>query len=262
MNKPTSMVVRYLGIGRAAPRTRFVRFVRRSGRTLAVLVLLYAGLHFYPQIVFGHSVTAHGITIHSRTPIPHEAVLCQERAAKLVGQSELAVPGRRENVFVCDSPAWFRFFNPRSSGAFAASVSLTGHVFVANADFSRDIARRGTLTYNSRPLSSVMAHEIAHGLIRRRVGLWTALRLPDWVVEGYCDFVGQGSSFPETEGCRLMAEGNDHPSSAFRYFKYRQMVRYLMEEKQLSFAQLLERANDFGAVEAETREACVRISER
>jgi hypothetical protein len=255
------MVLRCLGIGSAPPRTRFGRFVRRSERTLAVLVLLYTGLHFYPQIVFGHSVTAHGITIHSRNPIPHEALLCLEHAAKLVEQSELAVPGRRENVFVCDSPAWFRFFNPRSSGAFAASVSITGHVFVANGDFSRDIARRGTPTYNSRPLSSVMAHEITHGLIRHRVGLWTALRLPDWVVEGYCDFVGQGSSFPETEGRRIMAEGNDYPSSAFCYFKYRQMVRYLMEEKQLSFAQLLERADDFSAVEAETREACMHISE-
>jgi hypothetical protein len=229
--------------------------LRRTERTLSVLVLLYLGLQFYPQIVFAHSFTANGITIHSRSPIPPEAAACTERAALLIGQSELAVPGRHEHVFICDSPKWFRFFNPRTSGAFATSVSLTDHVFVADADFSRDMAQRETKEYNSRSLSSLMAHEITHGLIRHRVGVWKALRLPDWVVEGYCDFIGQDGSFPEAEGLTLLADDEDHPSSSFRYFKYRQMVRYLMQEKQHSFQQLIERADASAAVEDETRKA-------
>ena len=65
--------------------------------------------------------------------------------------------------------------------------------------------------------SVVMAHEISHGLIRHRLGLLRGIRLPDWVDEGYCDYLVHESSFPEAEGLRLMASGQSHPSSAFRY---------------------------------------------
>jgi hypothetical protein len=71
------------------------------------------------------------------------------------------------------------------------------------------------------------------------------------VVEGYCDFVAQDGSFPEAEGLALLAAGKDDSSSSFRYFKYRQSVRYLMQNRQLSFQQLVDSANDLDRVESE-----------
>ena len=255
MNKPLALMLRGLGLRRPAPKTPLGRAVRRAERTLTVLALLYAGLQAFPQVLFAHSVTANGISIYSRSPLPPAAAECATRAAALVQQSELAVPGRHERVFVCNSPWLFRLFNPRSPGAFAVRISLTGRVFVADADFQSDTARRSSPDFNTRKLSSVMAHEITHGLIRHRLGLWRGTLLPDWVDEGYCEYVARESSFPEAEGLRRFAAAEVHPSSAYRYFEYRQMVRHLIDNQHLTFPQIVARSSDAAAVTAEARQA-------
>lgn len=252
--KPVSILLRCLGLNRPAPKTHFGRCVRHSERVITTLGILYIGLHVFPQTLFAHSVTANGITIYSRAPLPLEASACAARAAELLKQSELAVPDRHERVFVCDSPWLFRVFSPVSR-SFAFSVPLTDNVFVAAVNFSRDIATRPGPDFNQRSFSSVVAHEITHGLIRKRLGLLRGIRLPDWVAEGYCDYVASESSFPEAEGLRLFASGQSQPSMSYRYFTYRQMVRYLVEHQHLSFSQIVARANESAAVQAEAQEA-------
>lgn len=63
------------------------------------------------------------------------------------------------------------------------------------------------------------------------------------------------SSFPEVERRSRFASGEEHPSSSYRYFKYREKVRYLAENQRLSFAQIVARAGDSASVEAEARHA-------
>jgi len=254
MNKTISILLRCLGMNRPKPRTRFGLYLRRSERVFVILAVLYAVLHIFPQAVFAHSVTTNGITIYSRSPLPPEATLCATRAAELLKQSELAVVGRHENVYVCDTPWLFRLFSPGSSGAFAVSVPLTDNVFVAAADFYADVAMRSGSDFNKRSFSAVVAHEITHGLIRHRLGLVNSIRLPDWVAEGYCDYVARESSFPEEDGLRLFVSGQKHPSMSYRYFIYRQMVRYLAEHQNLTFSEIVARANEPDAVAAETRQ--------
>ncbi len=255
MNKAASILLRCLGMNRPKPKTRFGLYLRRSERMLGILAVFYAVLHIFPQTVFSHSVTANGITIYSRSPLPPEATLCATRAAELLKRSELAVAERHEHVFVCDTPWLFRLFAPRSSGAFAVSVPLTDNVFVAAADFFADAAMRSGPDFNRRSFSSVMAHEITHGLIRHRLGLVGGMRLPDWVSEGYCDFVARESSFPEEDGLRLFAFGQKHPSMSYRYFTYRQMVSYLVEHQNLAFSEIVARGNEPDAAATEARQA-------
>lgn len=254
MKKSLAVLLRCLGFNRPAPTTRLSRILRRSERTLTVLLLLYAGLHVFPQVFFAHSVTTDGITIYSRTPLPPAAAECAKRAAALTHQSELAVPGRRERVFVCNAQWLFRLFKP-TAGCFAFSVPLTNHVFIADGDFTADTARWPAREFNTRSLSSVIAHEITHGLIRNRLGLVRGVLLTNWVNEGYCDYVARESSFPEAEGRRLFASGDEHPSRSYSYFKAREMVRYLAENRGLSFEQIVARARESASVEAEARQA-------
>ena len=241
------------GLHRSVPKTVFGRAVRRLERAATVLALAYFALQAFPQVLFAHNVTTQGITVYSRTPLPVETVACVDRAAALVRQSELAVPGRTEKVFVCDSPWLYRLFCPTSPEAFGCSMPLADHVFIALADFRQDTAHSFGSEHNTRSLSGVIAHEITHGLIRHRLGWWRGIRLPAWVAEGYCDYVARDSSFPADEGRRLLAEGRDDPSPSFRYFKYRQMVRCLIDADHLSFTQAADHAGDPTSVEAETR---------
>src|SRR5688500_11624882 len=95
---------------RSKPKTRLGKFLRRMERALIALLLLYAGLHIFPQMLFAHSVSAQGITVYSRDPLPPETTARIAEIAALVARSELAVPGRQEKIFVCNSPWLFRLF--------------------------------------------------------------------------------------------------------------------------------------------------------
>jgi hypothetical protein len=255
MNQTCSILLRMCGLNRPKPKTRFGLYLRRSERLLSLLLIAYIGLHIYPQVLFAHSITTDGITLYSRSRVPPEASVYLARTAALVQRSELAVAGRREKIFVCDSPWIYRLFNPRGSHAFAFHMHVTNHVFVAAADFTRGVAIRPGPDFNTRSLPSVLAHEITHGLIEHRLGFLRSLRLPDWVAEGYCEHVAQESTFPASDGFSLIEAGRSHPSRAFQYFVYRQMIRHLIEDKHLTFKQVVARAADYSDIEREMRAA-------
>ena len=260
MNKPTAIFLRLLGLRLPTPTTAFGRMMRRVERTATILACAYFALQAFPQVLFAHSVTTQGITVYSRAPLPAETAACVDRAAALLRQSELSVPGRTEKVFVCDAPWLYRLFCPMGAEAFACSVPFTDDAFIASADFEHDVARSFAAEHNARSLSGVMAHEITHGLIRHHLGFIRGVRLPTWVAEGYCDYVARDSSFPAAEGRRLLVSDQIDPSPSFRYFRYRQMVRRLIDVDHLSFDQVVARANDPAAVEADTRAALQRGS--
>ncbi|WP_035612017.1 hypothetical protein [Haloferula sp. BvORR071] len=254
-----SITCRILGINRPEPKTRLGRNLRRANRALSGLACLYLGLLLFPQVLFAKQLSVDGVTLYSRDPLPAETSACVHKAMELVGKSELAVPGRKERIFICNSEGLYRLFTP-SGGSFAISMPFTDNIFVASADFANDIARPHAASPVSRSLSGTLAHEITHGLIRHRIGNWKSIRLPEWIAEGYCDFVAGSGSFPEAEGLRIMIAGDSEPSASFRYFRYRQMLRYLTEGRSLSFDEVVARAKGEGLVAAETR-AWLRASQ-
>lgn len=90
-----------------------------------------------------------------------------------------------------------------------------------------------------------------HGLIRQRLGRIRGMLLPKWVEEGYADYVAGDGSFPEAEGVRLLIRGESHDSRAFQYFTWRKMVEYLIEERDLSFEEIVARAGDDERIRSE-----------
>lgn len=244
---------RRLGFNQLSPRTRLRRWSCRIGQALSVLALLYVTLYTFPQILFPYSYSAQGVTVYARAPLPPEASLRITEIMKLIDRSELAVAGRSERIFVCNRPWLFRLLSPMSSSAFAYSLPVTHNVFVANADLVHNVAHSAVPAFNTRSFSGVAAHEITHGLISHRVGLFYSL--PTWVGEGYCDYVAHESSFPEAQGLRLITAGKPDPSGSFQYFIYRQMIRYLIEDRHFSFQQIVDRADEAAAVKEETIKA-------
>lgn len=246
------LALRILGLKRRPPRTRLGKYVRNSERALFVVLLLYLAVLFFPQPLFAYNVTEKGVTVYSRAPLPPETTARIDEALALVARSELSVPGRPERIFVCDNPWLFRLFAPVSPRAFGISWPISDNIFIAQSDLAQNETRSAAEKYNRRSFSSVAAHEIMHGLIRHRLGLLRGIRLPNWVAEGYCDYVARESSFPEDRGLQMLRDGKEEPSDSFRYFAYRQMVRRLIDDRHYSFDQLAARASDAAAVKAET----------
>ena len=244
--------VRFLGFKRAKPRTRLGRYARTSERAIAIVALLYVALLFFPQLLFAHNVSVKGVTVYSRAPLPPETATRIDEALALVNKSELALAGRSEKIFVCDSPWLFRVFAPVSGDAFGISYPISNNIFVAASDLTANVCRSNRTIHNRRTFSSVAAHEITHGLIRHRLGVIRGTLLASWLREGYPDYVARESSFPEDEGFRNLREGKNDSSGSFQYFVYRQMVRHLVEDRHYSFDEMARNSGHADAIKSET----------
>lgn len=230
-----------------------LRTIRRFGNRLAGLAaLLLLAVHIFPALIFGQAFAAEGVTLRARTPLPPQAQQRIEEAMRLVRRSELYVPGRSEQVALCNNHALFIALAPGHGDSFAYSLPITDHIFVATADVAQDTCRRAGEQFNRRRLSAVIAHEITHGLIRHRLGLLKAMTLPSWIAEGYPDYVAHESSFPEERGIELLRDGKEDPSPSFHYFLWRQMVEHVIDDEHSSFADLVARAADYDRVKRET----------
>ena len=225
----------------------------RVGRVAGwVVLLIYAGLHAFPAILFTHHVSAENVTLYQRSPVSPAAVQRIAEAVNLTRRSELFTPDANYRVFLCNNRALFRFFGLFHGSSYAFSLPLTNHIFVAEADLERNFARSAAKEYNRRTFAGVLAHEITHVMIRHSLGVVSAMRLPSWIAEGYSDYLAQESSVPEEEGIPSLLEEKGKSSPAFNYFVWRKMVQHLMDDEHLTFAQLIERAGDFESVRRET----------
>jgi len=76
-------------------------------------------------------------------------------------------------------------------------VSRYCGIFIAHADVATNTVAAVHRRITPARLRGVVAHEIKHNLIRNRLGVLRGVMLPAWVA----------SSFPESEGLRLLASG-------------------------------------------------------
>jgi hypothetical protein len=241
-----------LGFSRRKPTTPLGKYARNSERAVIIVAVLYFALTCFPQPLFAYNVSAKGVTIYSRAPLPPETTTRIEEALSLVSKSELAVPGRSERIFICDNPWLFRVFAPFNPNSFGISYPVSDNIFIVPTDLAQNASRSSAPEHNRRSFSTVAAHEITHGLIRHRLGLIRGILLASWVNEGYSDYIARESSFPEEQGFRNLLEGKEDPSTSFRYFVDREMVRHLIEDRHYSFDDVAKRAGDADAVKAET----------
>lgn len=245
------LVLRSVGFGRRKPATPLGRAVRRSNGILTIAALVWLGLHLFPQLVFAHSVTAQGVTLYSRDPLPPSATTRIAEAMNLVGNSELAIARRTERIFICNQPWLYAVLGPTSYRAFAFEMPLTGNIFIAQADLTQNVCRGRAPAHNTRSFSGVAAHEITHELIQHRLGFVKAWRLPGWIAEGYPEYVARESSFPAEEALRLLSAGQEDPAPSFRYAVHRQMVTHAIDVEGYSFDQLVARAGDARIIKAQ-----------
>ena len=89
------------------------------------------------------------------------------------------------------------FFNKDYGVAGVAQAEITPNVFLRNAriEDNRLISPRGTPVPGDRTLDYYVAHEIAHQLTAESIGGFRFHQLPQWVREGYADYIGIGYSF-------------------------------------------------------------------
>ncbi len=215
---------------------------------LTAVVVLYLLTICFPQYLFAHEVSYKEFKVYSRTPLDQRVYKVLDDAETRLAKSTIYDGEVSRRVFLTDSHGLYTFLSNKAFRSFANSVPFINNIFVNKSDVGTDLVFLNRPQNNRRSLSGVMAHEVTHLFIRKRIGTLRASLLPVWKNEGYCEYVAGDSTITFAEGVRLWKE-NPNDDSKYRYFKYHAMVKYLLETEKLSIEEIFNRDFDQKALE-------------
>ena len=215
--------------------------LRRSLLTLFLASGAYLLLLGYPDPFFAHRLQHAGITLHSTQPIPEAMKATLERARARLDRSPLAAMTRDVDVYICHSPWLFSLFARQNYRVGGIADWLVGqHVFLRESDLHNDrlISPGGQPVAADRPLSYFIAHEVMHIAHARAVGRARYAHMPQWVDDGYADYVARdidlGAALQKMkDGAREL-----EPARSGLYVRYALMVAYLLDKQRLPLSQL------------------------
>ncbi len=222
---------------------------------ITIGLALYLMLLCFPQAFFRASVRADNLVLYSDqsfSPAAGEQVLALV-AAKL-STSPLYSARQEHLVFVCNARWRQRIFFTYVYGVGGVNYyPLTTNVFLRDSIVEENclIGPKGNRVPGERTLDYFIAHEITHTLTGQAVGGVAYHRLPQWVREGYADYVGKGASFNYDEARHAFLAGDpkmDWEKSGL-YWRYNLLVAYLLDRQHWTVQRLLEEPMEQQAVE-------------
>jgi hypothetical protein len=149
-------------------------------------------------------------------------------------------------IFVANAPWRERlFFNLAYGAAGVNHAPLSRNVFLRRSDIDNDavFGRSGRPAKPPRTLAYYGAHELTHSLTAEHLcpaRLWNA-ELPQWVREGYADYVGMGGRVDIDDLYRRYRAGDpdmDYRKSGL-YARFRLLTAFMLEREHWSVDQLL-----------------------
>lgn len=223
-------------------------------RALLATIAVYALLLTYPQPLFAYELRYAGIALHADRPIPDAMRATLERVRARLDRSPIAEPGRVQDVFICMSRWRFALFarnNYRVGGI--ANVYIGQQVFLRESDMAHDrlIGPGGQPVAADRPLSYFITHEIMHIEQGRRIGRLAYLRLPQWVDDGYADFVGRDIDLGQALQAFKSGARELDPARSGLYLRYQLMVAYVIDKQRVDPLTLLTQPPERAIIEGE-----------
>jgi hypothetical protein len=188
----------------------------------AVALLLVSPLAAPQLLAFPHSKQIGSHRVYSELPITPQLHAIVAKADALASRSPIAQPNPNQRIFLTEGGWRWTWLTLTSRGAFAISRRGTENIVMNRSDAALDQVTNGRTIGGKRSLSGTIAHEMTHGAIRERFGLFADTLYPAWLREGYCDYVAGGGSLTDAEAATLIASGKDHP--ALKYWIGRRRV--------------------------------------
>jgi hypothetical protein len=223
-------------------KTLLLRFAAASAAVFAIYLILLC----FPQKFFGSAVRANNLALYSDQPFSDVAgqQVLELTAAKL-SASPLYTARQSHAVFICNARWRQRLFFNRNYGVGGVNhYPITTNVFLRDAVIEDNclIGPRGNPVKGDRTLDYFITHEITHTLTAQAIGSIDYYRLPQWVREGYADYVGKGAAFNYDEAKRAFLAGvpeMDWEKSGL-YWRYNLLVAQLLDKQGWNVRQLLE----------------------
>jgi hypothetical protein len=205
----------------------------------------YAAMLCMPRPFFPYSVRAGGLMLYSDRPLPDAAARHVLRLSlNKLANCPFYATYPEVNIYICNS-RWRQmlFFNKDYGTGGVTQLPFTGNVFLRDAavNDNRLISPRGAVVSGVRTLDYFVAHEVTHELTGRAIGSLRFYRLPQWIREGYADYVGKGAAFQYDEARQALLAGApemDWKSSGL-YLRFHLLVAYLLDHRQWTVDQLM-----------------------
>lgn len=246
MNVIASMLDAYRQYRAAKAKSRAYKVLRYCATTV---FLAYLFTICFPQYLFAHEVTYRNFQVYSREPFDEHIQKVLDDAEARLSKSTIYDREISRRVFLTNSHGMYAFLSNKAFRSFANSVPLINNILINKSDVADDSVFLNRPEHNKRSLSGVIAHEVTHLLIRKKVGVVRASLMPTWKNEGYCEFVAGDSTITYEEGVKLWKENPDDDSK-YRYFKYHMMVKYLLERERRSIEDVFNGDFDMRDLEA------------
>ena len=243
-----------------------MKLKRAAKLTIRVVLILlavvgcYLALLCFPQPFFRSSASTTNVTLYSDTPFSPEdgKKILEIVEAKLASSPSFSRPAHH-SVFICNS-RWRQilFFNSKYGVGGVNYYPLTSNVFLSGAriEENRLISPSGNEVQGERTLDYFIAHEVAHTITKKAAGWYRHTQLPEYVSEGYPDYIARGKSFDYEKARQAFLSGApemDRWRSGL-YLRYHLLVAYLLDKKGWSLQELLEHPFDQKVVEDAIRE--------
>ncbi len=179
---------------------------------VAITVLALAPVHLPALLMFPYKTEAHGITVRSEMPLVPGQIepILADAQRRLQTSALVHRPLERHSIYLTRGGWRWEWLAIGSNETFAVTRMFTENTIVNRSDIARNLVFARRTIGVSRSLSSDIAHEVTHSMIRDRFGLWTSLAAPKWAVEGYCDYVAGDSTLSAADVAELEAAHIDH----------------------------------------------------
>ena len=200
----------------------------------------------FPQPAFAYQVTAGRLSLYSDRAFDAD----KARGVLMDAQARLASSplddAQAYSVFIANGDGLRRVVFTVGGGAAGINYyPLTANVFLRRADVAGDrlYGQSGRPAAPPRTLAYYIAHEVAHTLTAKRLGpgrLWN-WGLPQWVREGYADYVGLGGRVDIADLHRRYLVGDPELdfTRSHTYSRFRMLTAYLLQRRGWTVDQLL-----------------------
>ncbi|PWF43379.1 hypothetical protein C7C56_021350 [Massilia glaciei] len=232
----------------------------------ACLVAAYIAVLSWPQPLFAHHVRHQNYEVWSDQPIPPQIAQVLDDATRRLRGSAFHAPETPIRLFICNANwrLWIygQHFSARLGGA--ADTWNTRNIYIRAADIAGNRIHSpgpGPIADAAqRTLSYYIAHEATHIDVGRQYGRLVTLRYPQWLLEGYADYIGKGGDFDFDENLRLFKAGSEKMavSKSGLYRGFHLEVAYLLEKEGMAVDALFANPPDQSAVQAKLMAAPLR----
>ena len=217
------------------------------------LILLDIGVLAIPGPFFPEEKKYGSITVYSEKPIGQVTDSIMSEVFLRLNSVPIYDPDKKYKLCLCSTQKKFAFFARLTRRANRImGFSILGSAYV-NEDFIKELGMKtgGQPKYHTREGSvvHVASHELMHGYINNTYGYFAARNLPEWKIEGYCEYgVNQfvaprdmGYSIPERIDIYLDDLQWNPVAEVHRpHYLWGLMMEYLINVRALKFEQVMD----------------------